>query len=78
MREHVRISLEVGAAVEVDVWALPPEGWARFVARGVPGLAVGRVELADGTVVPGFLAAAPEYAGAASIPRILLLRAERH
>jgi SAM-dependent methyltransferase len=27
---------------------------------------------------PGFLDAAPEYAGAASIPRILLLRAERH
>jgi hypothetical protein len=27
---------------------------------------------------PGFLAAAPEYAGAASIPRLLLLRAERH
>jgi SAM-dependent methyltransferase len=27
---------------------------------------------------PGFLAAAPEYAGAVSIPRLLLLRAERH
>jgi SAM-dependent methyltransferase len=26
----------------------------------------------------GFLAAAPEYAGAATIPRLLLLRAERH
>src|SRR5262245_5969375 len=30
-----------GASIEVDVWALPPEGWAAFVATGVPGLAVG-------------------------------------
>jgi allophanate hydrolase len=47
-----------GAAIEVDVWALPPAGWTAFVARGVPGLAVGRVELDDGTVLPGFVAAA--------------------
>jgi hypothetical protein len=26
---------------------------------------------------PGFVALAPEYAGAATIPRLLLLRAER-
>jgi len=52
-----------GAAIEVDVWALPPEGWARFVSAGVPGLAVGRVELADGAVVPGFVAAADEATG---------------
>ena len=52
-----------GAAIEVDVWALPPAGWARFVATGVPGLAVGRVEMADGSVLPGFVAAADEAAG---------------
>jgi allophanate hydrolase len=52
-----------GAAIEVDVWALPPAGWARFVAAGVPGLAVGRVELSDGTVFPGFVAAAAEAPG---------------
>lgn len=40
------------------MWVLPPEGWARFVATGVPGLAVGRVALAGGTVLPGFVAAA--------------------
>jgi allophanate hydrolase len=49
-----------GAAIEVDLWALPPDGWARFVARGVPGLAVGRVELGDGTTVPGFVATADD------------------
>ena len=47
-----------GAAIEIDVWALPPEGWARFVAEGVPGLAVGRIELDDGRVFPGLVAAA--------------------
>jgi allophanate hydrolase len=52
-----------GSAIEVDVWALPPEGWARFVAAGVPGLAVGRVELAGGAVLPGFVAAADEAGG---------------
>ncbi|HZM42041.1 MAG TPA: allophanate hydrolase [Acidimicrobiales bacterium] len=52
-----------GAAIEVDVWALPPDGWARFVATGVPGLAVGRVELDDGRAVPGFVAAASAVDG---------------
>ena len=52
-----------GASIEVDVWALPPAGWARFVAAGVPGLAVGRVEMADGSVLPGFVAAAADATG---------------
>ncbi len=67
-----------GSAVEVDVWALPPEGWARFVARGVPGLAVGRVELADGTVVPGFLAAADDVTGRPDLSRFGGWRAWRN
>ena len=52
-----------GTAIEVDVWALPPEGWSRFVAAGVAGLAVGRVELAGGAVLPGFVAAAAAGTG---------------
>lgn len=52
-----------GPAIELDVWALPPERWSRFVAVGVPGLAVGRVTLADGGVLPGFVTAADEVAG---------------
>jgi allophanate hydrolase len=39
------------------------ERWTRFVAAGAPGLAVGRVELADGSVLPGFVAAADEAIG---------------
>jgi allophanate hydrolase len=56
-----------GAAIEVDVWALPADGWTRFVAKGVDGLAVGRIELADGTVRPGFVAAAATDAPAADL-----------
>ena len=33
------------------------------MAAGVPGLAVGRVELADGSVLPGFVAVADEATG---------------
>jgi allophanate hydrolase len=58
-----------GAAIEVDVWALPPSGWTRFVAAGVPGLAVGRVELADGAVLPGFVAAAGNGADGPDLTR---------
>ncbi len=44
-----------GGAVEVEVWALPAEGFATFV-DGVPApLAIGRVLLADGSDVAGFL-----------------------
>jgi allophanate hydrolase len=44
-----------GAAIEVEVWELPPVGFASFVA-GIPQpMAIGQVELADGTSVPGFL-----------------------
>jgi allophanate hydrolase len=43
------------AAIEVEVWWLPAEGFATFVA-GVPApLAIGKVELAGGEWVPGFV-----------------------
>lgn len=42
-------------AVEVEVWALDPAGFGTFV-DGVPApLAIGRVVLADGTDVAGFV-----------------------
>ncbi|TWP52280.1 allophanate hydrolase [Lentzea tibetensis] len=43
-----------GAAVEAEVWELPVSAFGSFVA-GVPApMAIGKVELADGTWVPGF------------------------
>jgi allophanate hydrolase len=44
-----------GGAVEVEVWALEPEGFATFV-DGIPApLTIGRLVLADGSDVAGFL-----------------------
>jgi len=43
-----------GRAIEVEVWSLLPADLASFVV-GVPApLAIGQVELADGTVTTGF------------------------
>jgi allophanate hydrolase len=44
-----------GAAIEVEIWDLPPAGFGRFVA-GIPSpLGIGKVELADGTRLAGFI-----------------------
>ena len=46
---------EHGAAIEVEVWALDAAGLGEFVAAIPAPLGVGKVELADGTEVTGFL-----------------------
>ena len=44
-----------GAPIEVEVWELAEDAFGSFVA-GVPApLSIGRVALADGTTVAGFL-----------------------
>ena len=44
-----------GSAIEVEVWRMPAEGFGDFLA-GIPSpLGIGRVRLADGSEVPGFL-----------------------
>ncbi len=55
---------EGGAAIAVEIWALPCESFGSFVA-GIPApLGIGKVELADGSWCSGFLceAAAVEHA----------------
>ena len=50
----VRVA-EDGAAIEAEVWELPAEGLGRLLA-GLPApMALGRVRLADGSAVTGFL-----------------------
>ncbi|MFD8819130.1 allophanate hydrolase [Streptomyces sp. NPDC059627] len=44
-----------GAAIEAEVWSLPAEGLGRLLAALPRPMALGSVELADGTSVPGFL-----------------------
>jgi allophanate hydrolase len=44
-----------GAAIDVEVWAVPADRFGSFVA-GIPApLGIGRVRLEGGSEVPGFL-----------------------
>jgi allophanate hydrolase len=56
-----------GASVEVEVWSIPAEYLGSFVA-GIPApLGIGRVELENGTHVPGFICESYAAAGATDI-----------
>jgi allophanate hydrolase len=56
-----------GAAIALEVWALPRDRLGHFVA-GVPSpLCIGTVELEDGSTVKGFLCEAAGLAGASDI-----------
>jgi len=44
-----------GAALVVEVWSVPPAGLASILLQEPPGLGIGKVKLADGTVVLGVL-----------------------
>jgi allophanate hydrolase len=65
----VRVA-ENGAAIEVEIWALPTEAYGSFVA-GIPApLGIGSVVLADGRTVQGFVCEAYVLAGAQDITHL--------
>jgi allophanate hydrolase len=65
----LRIADGSGRPVQTEVWALPPDGFGRFVA-GIPApLGVGTVRLADGTAPKGFLVEPEGLSGAEDISR---------
>ena len=47
-----------GESIEVEVYALGPAELGRFLGGVAAPLAIGPVELDDGSTIPGFLAAA--------------------
>jgi allophanate hydrolase len=51
----VRVASSGGTALPVEVWELPPAGFAAVVANLPAPMVIGSVGLADGTQVPGFL-----------------------
>jgi allophanate hydrolase len=56
-----------GAAIAVEVWAVPQEHFGSFVA-GIPApLGIGKVELADGSLCPGFICEGYAVEGAQEI-----------
>jgi allophanate hydrolase len=46
---------EAGFAIELEVWALSPESFGRFVAMIPAPLGIGTLSLDDGSTVKGFL-----------------------
>jgi allophanate hydrolase len=63
----LRVAQGQGAAIETEIWALPPDGFGRFVAAVPPPLSIGTLKLADGRTVKGFLVEAEGVAGARDI-----------
>ncbi len=51
----LRVAQGKGAAIEIEVWALPVEAFGRFVDAVPAPLSIGTVTLADGRAVKGFL-----------------------
>jgi len=51
----IRVAPGSGAPIELEVWALPPAGWADFVSAIPPPLGIGTLLLDDGSKVKGFL-----------------------
>lgn len=58
---------EGGAAIAVEIWAVPVEGVSTLLQLEPPGLCIGKVTLSDGTEVLGVLGEAILCAGALEI-----------
>src|SRR5262249_56022916 len=56
-----------GAAIAVEIWAMPADAFGRFVASVPPPLAIGTLTLADGRKLKGFLVEAAATHGARDI-----------
>jgi allophanate hydrolase len=61
------VRTEPGKAIELEVWEVPMEKFGGFVARIPEPLAVGKIELADGDRIAGFLCESYATAGAEDI-----------
>jgi allophanate hydrolase len=44
-----------GPGIEIELWSLTPQNFGRFVAAIPPPMGIGKITLASGDVVPGFL-----------------------
>jgi allophanate hydrolase len=63
----LRIAADAGHAIATEVWALPAAGFGRFVAAIPAPLAIGTLQLADGSRPKGFLCEAEAVRGARDI-----------
>lgn len=66
----LRVADGAGAAIAVEVWALPPAGFGAFVASIPAPLCIGTVRLSDGSMPKGFLVEPAGLNGAEEITRL--------
>ncbi len=65
----LRVANGTGAAIATEVWALPDDGFGRFVSRIPAPLGIGTLLLADGSRPKGFLVEPEGLQGAEEITR---------
>jgi allophanate hydrolase len=65
----LRVAAGSGAAIEIEIWAIPAQVFGRFIAAVPPPLSIGTLRVADGRAVKGFLVEAAAVAGARDISR---------
>jgi allophanate hydrolase len=63
----LRVADGEGAAIELEIWALPAEAFGRFVAAVPAPLSIGTIRLGNGGAVKGFLVEPEAVAGARDI-----------
>ena len=63
----LRVETGLGAAIEIEAWALTTEAFGAFVADVPPPMSIGTVRLADGGAMKGFLVEAQATVGARDI-----------
>ncbi len=65
----IRVANGQGHAIDVEVWALPPDGFGNFVAAIPAPLGIGTLQLEDGSTPKGFLVEAHAVSGAEEISK---------
>ena len=63
----LRVAAGQGASIALEIWALPADGFGRFVAAIPAPLSIGTLTLSDGGAAKGFLAESSGVAGARDI-----------
>jgi allophanate hydrolase len=63
----LRVEAGKGSPIELEVWALSPSAFGKFVAAIPPPLSIGTIRLADGRGVKGFLVEPIDINGARDI-----------
>ena len=63
----LRVEAGKGTPIEVEMWAMSPAAFGRFVAAIPSPLSIGTIRLADGRGVQGFLVEAEAVQGARDI-----------